>query len=369
MLIAELLSQTAVDSIKDLINSVSRPAPFFLGSFVLLGLALSTYRWLTKPKVAICVAGLAVLFFVLSCFDSNFRLIVTKPDNVPIVMMLAAVGFLMWVAFRQAAINDQNMEDGKPLIEAGSDDRVLVWPDLVYIELIALILCSVLLLVWAIELRAPLEQPADPNVAPNPAKAPWYFLGLQELLVYFDPWIAGVLLPGLIVMGLICVPYMDKNPRGNGYYTFKERRVEITLFLFGFVVLWSSLIVLGTFLRGPNWNFFGPFEYWDIHKLEALTNVQLSEVIWVQLFAVALPDSWFIREIFGILLVTGYIAVLPVVLAKKGLTKYYEKLGPVRYYVTVLLFLSMLALPVKMLARWLFNLKYIVSIPELFFNI
>ena len=102
------------------------------------------------------------------------------------------------------------------------------------------------------------------------------------MLVYFDPWLAGVVLPGLIIVGLICIPYIDKNPKGNGYYTFNERKAEITIFLFGFVVLWCSLIVLGTFLRGPNWNFFGPFEFWDIHKLAALTNVNLSEYIWVR---------------------------------------------------------------------------------------
>ena len=157
-----------------------------------------------------------------------------------------------------------------------------VWPDLVYTELISLILCSVVLIVWSILLKAPLEQPANRAVTPNPSKAPWYFLGLQEMLVYFDPWLAGVVLPSLIIVGLIAIPYIDKNPKGNGYYTFAERKVEITLFLFGFVILWSSLIVLGTFLRGPNWNFFGPFEYWDTHKLEALTNVNLSEYFWVR---------------------------------------------------------------------------------------
>ena len=117
------------------------------------------------------------------------------------------------------------------------------------------------LIVWSILLKAPLEQPANRAVTPNPSKAPWYFLGLQEMLVYFDPWLAGVVLPSLIIVGLIAIPYIDKNPKGNGYYTFAERKVEITMFLFGFVILWSSLIVLGTFLRGPNWNFFGPFEY------------------------------------------------------------------------------------------------------------
>jgi hypothetical protein len=189
------------------------------------------------------------------------------------------------------------------------------------------------------------------------------------MLVYFDPWLAGVVLPGLIIVGLICIPYIDKNPKGNGYYTFRERRAEIVIFLFGFAVLWASLIVLGTFLRGPNWNFFGPFEYWDIHKLEALTNVNLSEYVWVRALRTGLPTQWYLREIPGILLVLIYVFALPVLLAKSWFKSYYDKLGAPRYYVTVFLFLMMMSLPIKMLARWLFNLKYIVGIPEFFFNI
>jgi hypothetical protein len=189
------------------------------------------------------------------------------------------------------------------------------------------------------------------------------------MLVYFDPWLAGVVLPGLIIVGLICIPYIDKNPKGNGYYTFKERKAEITIFLFGFAILWVSLIVLGTFLRGPNWNFFGPFEFWDIHKLEALTNVNLSDYIWVRGLHTAAPSNWFVREIFGIVLVLAYVFVLPVVLAKSWFKRYYEKLGPARYYVAAFLFVTMLSLPTKMLLRWIFNLKYIVAIPEFFFNI
>src|SRR5204862_998566 len=135
---------------------------------------------------------------------------------------------------------------------------------------------------------------------------------------------------------------------GNGYFTFAERKAEITIFLFGFAVLWSSLIVLGTFLRGPNWNFFGPFEFWDIHKLAALTNVNLSEYIWVRGLRTALPTNPLVREMFGILLVVVYVFVLPVVLARGVFKAYYAKLGPARYYVTVFLFLSMMSLPLKM---------------------
>ncbi|MCE2538839.1 MAG: cytochrome C [Acidobacteria bacterium] len=313
--------------------------------------------------------GFLTAFFLFGLFDENFVLIIAKPDNVPIVALIFLVVFFTWYSMREAVLNDQRVAAGEDVIEKQESDRVWVWPDLVYTELIALVLCSAVLVVWSIALEAPIEQPANPANTPNPSKAPWYFLGLQEMLVYFDPWLAGVVLPSLIIVGLMAIPYIDTNPKGNGYYTFNERKAEITIFLFGFVILWSSLIVLGTFLRGPNWNFFGPFEYWDVHKLEALNNVQLSEYLWVRGAGTALPDNILVREGVGILLSLAYVTVLPVLLAKTVLKRYYEKMGPTRFYVGAFLFLMMLSLPIKMFSRWLVNLKYVVSIPEWFFNI
>src|SRR5437868_3280133 len=355
--------------IKGLINAVADPRLFFLLAVGALAVVVWKREQIAHKTVGYVIFGVLGLFFFFGSFDPNFRLIVTKPDNVPIVGLIFLLVFFVWYSIREGVLNDRRIAAGQGPIEKAESDRVWVWPDLVYTELISLILCSVLLIVWSIFLKAPLEQPANPANTPNPSKAPWYFLGLQEMLVYFDPWLAGVVLPGLIIAGLIAIPYIDKNPKGNGYYTFKERKAEISIFLFGFAVLWVSLIVLGTFLRGPNWNFFGPFEFWDIHKLEALTNVNLSEYIWVRAFRTGLPTNWFLREIFGILFVLFYVFALPVLLAKAWFKGYYEKMGAPRYYVSVLLFLMMMSLPLKMLARWIFNLKYVVAIPEIFFNI
>ena len=358
-----------MDAIKNFVNLFADPRLFFLLTVVSLVLIVWKREAFASNTWGWGLMAFLTIFFGFGLTDENFQLIIAKPDNVPIVALIFLLIFFTWFSMREAVRNDRRIASGDDVVEKEEADRVWTWPDLVYTELIAMVVCTVVLIIWSIALEAPIEQPANNANTPNPSKAPWYFLGLQEMLVYFDPWLAGVVLPSLIIVGLMAIPYIDKNPKGNGYFTFNERKAEVTIFLFGFVVLWSSLIILGTFLRGPNWNFFGPFEYWDIHKLEALTSVQLSEYIWVRGLGMALPDNWFIREMFGILLVIGYVAVLPVALAKKGLTKYYEKLGPARYCVTVLLFLSMLLLPVKMLTRWLFNLKYVVSIPEFFFNI
>jgi hypothetical protein len=358
-----------VGFIKGIFNAIADPRLFFLLAVAALAVMIWKRELFATNAAGYALLGLLSLFFVFGSFDDNFRLIIGKPDNVPIVGLIFLLIFLVWYAMREAVRNDQRMAAGHGPIEKAESDRVWVWPDLVYTELISLIVCSVILILWSVFLKAPLEQPANRSVTPNPSKAPWYFLGLQEMLVYFDPWLAGVVLPSLIIVGLIAIPYVDKNPKGNGYYTFNERKTEITVFLFGFVILWSSLIVLGTFLRGPNWNFFGPFEFWDIHKLEALVNVNLSEYIWMRGFRMGLPTAWFVREIFGILFVLVYVFVLPVVLAKSTFKRFYEKLGAPRYYVTAFLFLMMMALPIKMLMRWIFNLKYIVAIPEFFFNI
>ncbi len=367
---------SAFDAFKGVINALCQPHWFLIIAVGALAVFLKGYRTFTKPKVAAVLGGMAVLFFIVSAMDANFRLIITKADNVPIVMMLFAVGFLLWLAFRQAAINDDRMDRGEPLIEAGSDDKVLVWPDLVYVELIAIVIATGLLVVWAILLPAPLEQPADPNVAPNPAKAPWYFLGLQEMLVYFDPWLAGVVLPGLIVVGLIAVPYMDRNPRGNGYYTFAERPFAITTFMFGFVTLWVVLIIFGTFLRGPNWNFFGPYEYWDHNRPAALLNVEFHDLAWVGMLKQPLPtEDWgfiphyLIREMWGILLISVYFVAGPAVLWVLFFRKLARSLGIIRYSVMVTLLLVMLLIPIKMALRWTLNLHYIVGITEWSLNV
>ncbi len=359
-----------MEAIKGLINFLSYPQWSFTLSLVGFVAIFWTRKLWTRAGGWLMLA-VGTAFFLVSLLDANFRLIVTKPDNVPIVMMVFLVGYFAWLAMNKALANDRALERGEPTFEQSEvEDKVFTWPDLVFSEFICMVVLTVVLVVWSIALQAPLEEPANTSVAPNPSKAPWYFLGLQEMLVYFDPWMAGVVLPGLIIIGLMAIPYIDTNPRGNGYFTFKERRAEIVAFMFGYLVLWIELIVIGTFLRGPNWNFFGPYEYWDINKIEPLVNVDLSELIWIKLLGYGLPSHWLPREIFGILLLGAYFVALPVLLAKRGICKtWYEKMGPARYYIGISLLLVMMLLPIKMYCRWMFNLKYFVHIQEFFFNI
>jgi hypothetical protein len=356
--------------IRDAIDYVSGPTTFFVGATLGFIVMLVFRRVLSNGIVAWGIVNLLLLFFGLSMTDWDFRDIVTKPDNVPIVGMIVLVGFFNWIGLRRAVINDARMAQGLPNLEELEPEKTLTWPDLVYTELIAMIAQTIFLVVWGIALQAPLEQPASSTVAPNPSKAPWYFLGLQEMLVYFDPWMAGVVLPSMIIVGLMAMPYIDINKAGNGYFTINQRKFAYITFQFGFLVLWVILILLGTFLRGPNWNFFGPYEYWDLHKLIPLNNVNFSDIVWVQLLGTSRPTSIFLRELPGIVVCAAYFVLVPAILAR---IPFFKKViaqgGYMRYSVLALLLLFMASLPIKMVLRWTMNLKYLVAIPEYFFNI
>ena len=361
-----------MESILQMINRLFNPVAFFALTLALFWVMIRFREKWTEPKFALrilagCVAALGTAFL-----NAPFRELIVRADNTAAILLFFAVGFFVWLSFRQAVVNDRRIARGlAPVEKETSEKKVFVWPELVFIEFITVIIACVALALWSLLQQAPLEAPADPTFTPNPAKAPWYFLGLQEMLVYFDPWLAGVVFPVLIILGLMAIPYLDRNPKGSGYYTFNERRGAITGFLFGLLAIWMPLLFYGTFLRGPNWNFFGPFEPWDTAKVAALANVNLSEVVWVQWLHLGLPQNPFFREIWGILILGAYFISLPPFLTRRipvffGLLR---SLGTLRYVILIYLMLLMMSLPVKMVLRWLFNLKYIVNLHEYFLNI
>lgn len=358
-----------LDFLKTAINTLAAPQILISIATILFFVMFARLRWFARKET---FAGLMLLlagFLGVSAMNESFREILLKPDNVPIVLLVVFVSFFFWLAMRQAVENDQRIAEGRPVMEIDQDPKmVYVWPHLVYTELLCMILMTVGLIVWSICIRAPLEEPANPTITPNPSKAPWYFLGLQEMLVYYDPWLAGVVFPTLIIVGLIAIPFIDKNPRGNGYYTFRERPLAIMTFCYGFFILWVLLVVMGTFLRGPNWNFFGPYEHWTIHKVVPLVNVNLSEFFWTRGLGMKRPDNPLVRELPGFLAIIGYFGLLPPLMAK-FMRRMFASLGFLRFNVFAMLFLFMAALPIKMVLRWTINLKYIVAIPEFFFNI
>ena len=371
-------------SFKDAVNWLTGPVIYSVGTTAMLVVMFVFRRFFVNPVVAWTLLNLSLLLMGLSMSDGNFGAIVMKPDNVPIVGLVFLLGFFTWLATSKAVENDDRVKNGLPPTEKLDDEKVLVWPDLVYTELVCMVALTAFLVVWAICLQAPLEEPASSVKTPNPSKAPWYFLGLQEMLVYYDPWNAGVVLPSLVVFGLMAIPFLDFNKRGNGYYAIEDRKFAYLIFQFGFLEMWITLIILGTFLRGPNWNIFGPFEYWDSHKVLALNNVDLSQIWWNNIMGQPLPkapsggtgimamlvETGYVlyREWLGIVLVAAYFVLLPPVMATTVLRKYFLKMGFVRYMTMAILLLFMFSLPIKMVLRWVFNLKYIISIPEIFLN-
>src|SRR6266852_1150925 len=273
-------------------------------AFIVLGVLYAGFGIFIRPLLYLAVAYFLILFvlanlggrlwdrkvglwlliaiggaFAVSLLDPNFFLIAAKPDNVPIGAMIFLLGIFTWIALRKAYLNDKQIAAGGiPWEKTETSEKLFVWPDLVYTEMLCMILLTIVMIVWSIVLRAPLEEAANPTSSPNPAKAPWYFLGLQEMLVYFDPWMAGVVLPTLIIVGLIAIPYIDANPLGAGYYTYKQRKWAIWTFLFGFLGLWVLMVIIGTFIRGPGWLWFWPGTTWDHNRLVFEANRDLPDL-------------------------------------------------------------------------------------------
>jgi menaquinol-cytochrome c reductase cytochrome b/c subunit len=145
----------------------------------------------------------------------------------------------------------------KPTVGIPDDEMVFTWPHLLIRELVLVVLVAAVILILAFLFNAPLEEIANPNHPPNPAKAPWYFLGLQELVSY-SAFIGGVLIPGIIVVALMLVPYVDRKRVGVGRWFAKERSLANTLFAM-FLITMAILIVIGMYFRGPNWGFVIPW--------------------------------------------------------------------------------------------------------------
>ncbi len=139
-------------------------------------------------------------------------------------------------------------------VKALPQDKVHVWPHLLVVEFVAALACTAFLLVFSVFVNAPLLELANVNETPNPSKAPWYFLGLQELLKWFHPMVAGVLLPGMGLVGLILAPYTDRNPSNKP----EDRKFAISLMTM-FLMYWAVLVMMGTFFRGQGFQFIFPW--------------------------------------------------------------------------------------------------------------
>jgi len=343
----------------------------WLGSFCLIFFGR---RFFLQPHIT-SLAMLGVLLFLgLSLENPAFRAKALLPDNIAVMITFGLFLFFLWAGLGQAYWNDERRAKGLVVMEKRYRGRVYTWPDLVYTELIVAVLISAVLLFWSLLVPAPLEPPADPSITPSITKAPWYFVGLQELLVYTGEWIAGFTLPVLIFLSLLALPYLDQRKgegRGvvaSGYYTVAERKLGIFAFLFGLWGIWMLLIFMGTFFRGPHWNWVGLFTSPEALPVMVVEKVNFSPVVW-EVFSVAIPDSPLLRELPGILLLVGYLVLLTFLLGKFPLRHFRQAVTPRKFYLVTTLLLLMFLIPTKIICYWWFDLGYFVSLPEYFCSV
>ena len=140
-------------------------------------------------------------------------------------------------------------------VKSKPQDKVHVWPHLLVVEFVASLFITAFTLLFSIFVNAPLLELANFNQTPNPSKAPWYFLGLQELLTMFHPMVAGVTIPGIGLFVLMLAPYIDKNPSKKP----EDRKFAISLMTIH-LMFWATLVMIGSFFRGPGFNFVFPWQ-------------------------------------------------------------------------------------------------------------
>lgn len=223
----------------------------------------------------------------------------------------------------------------------------LFFPNFVMKELCVGLFFLIIIFMWAYFKNSPLYELADPTETPGHIKAAWYFVGLQELLAYFDPYLAGVIIPTAILAGLYLAPFLDPDPiKGIGRFAWKERRFAMCSFLGGFV-FWWLLIIIGWYFRGPLWAFYWPWE--DHHIIKPPPTPPWS---------FPLPAGIAYIVVFFGLGITVPGVIFP---------NFFYRMGIARYVITMSLWTFMIFVLVKMFLRNALNVKYILVTP--WFNI
>ena len=234
------------------------------------------------------------------------------------------------------------MENGQKNSGGDAGKMEPVYPGFMFKEMLAALVCLLALAWLAMLVHAPLDVPADPAFTPNPAKAPWYFLGVQELLVYFDAWLAGVVIPLVVVAALVAIPFLDSDPHGAGQYAWRSRRAAVIPFTAG-LLLWVLLTAMAAWFRGSNWDWYWPWESWGMAKP---SRTGFASLPWPA----------------GLTLICGYY-LGGFLLLGAFLRRRYPIWGKWRLAVYRFLALSMAAVAIKVVLRLAFNLRYLLVTP------
>src|ERR1700688_2716000 len=246
--------------------------------------------------------------------------ICSAPDNVPIVGLIPLLAFYIYLAVKQARANDQLIE----------------------------------------------QLEADPAMAKTHHRKTWPFKPGWAKEVHVWPFLLRVEFLGaiivMIIIGLMVIPYIDTNPLGSGYYTWKQRKFSISTFMFGFVILWVARIIIGTFIRGPGWQWFWPGQTWDNNRLIYEVNRDLPDLFGL--------TSNMAKAIFGAIVVGGYYLLggaLVYSLFRRRMGKDFQRMSLLQFSMMQFLLLTMVALPLKMALRLLWHIKYVWITP--WFNV
>lgn len=153
------------------------------------------------------------------------------------------------------------VEGTTPQVSQEPEEMTTTWPHLLFLEIVLFILVTIVMMGLSVVFDAPLEEMANAAITPNPAKAPWYFLGVQELVSWGDPFWMGVFIPTIGIILLVLIPYLDRSRIGTGIWFHPSRRLHNILFT-TFAVIFIGLIIVGTLMRGPSWELYWPWEQW-----------------------------------------------------------------------------------------------------------
>ncbi len=310
------------------IEPITGPESLFAVVLAAVLLVFFGRRILVKPVGAALLAMAIVAIGIVVFAHPSVVVAALAPDNLPVLGLLILLGGFTWLALWQAVQTDNR---GGVCRSADEHDvKFFTWPDLIYSELVCGLAVMAFLIAWSLLAPAPLEEPANPMLTPNPAKAPWYFVGLQEILFYCDGWMAGLAIPVLAVVGLLAIPYLDRNPRGSGYYTIDARPFAYLVFQLGFWLLGVLPIVVGAFFRGPNWGFGARDTAVSTATAGPAAGVgPLGGVFWLAYFLVA--------------------PLVVACLVPRGMR---AQMGRARQVLLAVLLSAMLAVPLRMVFHW-----------------
>lgn len=271
-----------------------------------------------------------------------------EPEALAVLLLLSLVGgTLLWglLQARRAESEGSRAEEKSEL--------VTTWPHLVRRELLVAMGVLLVLSWWAIGLEVPLGPPADPAVTPSVAKAPWFFVGVQELLQYFDAWLAGAVLPLLFVFGLCALPYLDREPWGAGRYGFRGRRV-MQLTLGALLLFWFLPMVVGQFFRGAEWSLQPAWRPAPIDAAPPTAARSLAELLGLGSVR---------AQLLGALVCLGPFLALTLAWPHYRRRDWAARLGLARYLVAGALLLAMLGVVIKVAVVLALDVRYLWVTP------